>query len=54
MFVFKEMHTTIGKKKYMELAHVDVYFFLADKTQNIFSLITEHSGFIKRSLNRLD
>ena len=36
------------------------FFYLAvnklitDKTQNNFSLITEHSGFIKYSLNKLD
>ena len=47
----------------MELAHLKVLtlvFYSAvnkliiDKRQNIYSLIAEHSGFIKYTLNKLD
>ena len=41
---------------YLEYVHFVLFFYLAvnklitDKMQNIFCLITEHSGFIKYSL----
>ena len=55
----KPNQTKLSLTKIMELAQLDFFYFtlnkwIRDKRQKIFSLIAEHFGFIKYSLNKLD